>query len=127
MKLVLSNLSGVPIYEQLKEQIRAAILSGELGDGALLPSLRQLAKDLRISVLTATRAYTELELEGYVKNVQGKGCYVLPKGNELIREQLLREVEEGLTTAIQAARRAGLEDGELSQMLQTLQEVASHE
>ena len=86
MKLLLSNTSGVPIYEQLKAQIKEAILSGELAEGEALPSLRQLAKDLRISVLTVTRAYTQLEQEGFVTNVQGKGCYVLSRDNGMIRE-----------------------------------------
>ena len=76
MKLILSNTSGVPIYEQLKKQIQEEILAGRLREGEALPSLRQLAKDLRISVLTVTRAYSELEQEGFVTNVQGKGCYV---------------------------------------------------
>ena len=77
MKLVLSNASGVPIYEQIKQQIKAAILAGELREGEALPSLRSLAKDLKISVLTVTRAYTELEQEGFVQNVQGRGCFAL--------------------------------------------------
>ena len=73
MKLIISNVSGVPIYEQIKQQIKAAILSGELQAEETLPSLRTLAKDLKISVLTVTKAYTELEQEGFVKNVQGRG------------------------------------------------------
>ena len=117
MKLIISNVSGVPIYEQLKEQIKSAILSGELTEGEALPSLRTLARELRISVLTVTRAYTELEQEGFVKNVQGRGCYVLGSGSELMREQLLRSVEDGLTAAVDAARMAGLSRQELHQML----------
>ena len=74
MKLIISNVSGIPIYEQIKQQIKAAILSGELQAEETLPSLRTLAKDLKISVLTVTKAYTELEQEGFVKNVQGRGC-----------------------------------------------------
>ena len=107
MKLLLSNTSGVPIYEQLKAQIKEAILSGELAEGEALPSLRQLAKDLRISVLTVTRAYTQLEQEGFVTNVQGKGCYVLSRDNGMIREQLLRTVEQHLEQGVRAARTAG--------------------
>ena len=91
MKIIISNTSGIPIYEQIKEQIKSAILSGEIEENEMLPSLRQLARDLKISVLTTTRAYTELEQEGFVTNVQGKGCYVMGRGSELIREQLLRE------------------------------------
>ena len=88
MKLIISNVSGIPIYEQIKQQVKAAILSGELQAEDALPSLRTLAKDLKISVLTVTRAYTELEQEGFVKNVQGRGCFVLGSGSELMKEQL---------------------------------------
>ena len=127
MKLLLSNTSGVPIYEQLKAQIKEAILSGELAEGEALPSLRQLAKDLRISVLTVTRAYTQLEQEGFVTNVQGKGCYVLSRDNGMIREQLLRTVEQHLEQRVRAARTAGLSWEELVSMLQGQWEEESHE
>ena len=120
MKLILSNVSGVPIYEQIKQQVKSAILSGELREEEALPSLRTLAKDLKISVLTATRAYTELEQEGFVKNVQGRGCFVLGRGSELIREQLLRKVEDGLTEALRAARMANLPAQELHRLLDIL-------
>ena len=122
MKLIISNVSGVPIYEQLKDQIKSAILSGEISEGEALPSLRTLAKELRISVLSVTRAYTELEQEGFVKNVQGRGCFALGRGSELMREQLLRNVEEGLEAAVSAARIAGLTDDELRGMLDILLE-----
>ena len=122
MKLIISNVSGVPIYEQIKQQIKSAILSGELQEEESLPSLRTLAKDLKISVLTVTRAYTELEQEGYVKNVQGRGCFVLGSGSELLREQLIRKVEAGLTEAIDAARLAGLPAQELHRLLDILME-----
>ena len=89
MKLIISNVSGIPIYEQIKQQVKAAILSGELKEEEALPSLRTLAKNLKISVLTVTRAYTELEQEGFVKNVQGRGCFVLGSGSELMKEQLI--------------------------------------
>ena len=104
LKLIISNVSGVPIYEQIKRQVKAAILSGELKEEEALPSLRTLAKDLKISVLTVTRAYTELEQEGFVKNVQGRGCFVLGSGSELMKEQLICKVENGLTEAIKAAK-----------------------
>lgn len=120
MKLTISNATGVPIYEQLKRQIKAAILAGELREGEALPSLRTVARDLRISVLTATRAYTELEQEGFVANVQGKGCYVREQDSELLREQFLRQAEEGLSQAITAAGRAGLSTRELHGMLDIL-------
>ena len=120
MKLIISNVSGVPIYEQIKQQVKSAILSGELREDEALPSLRTLAKDLKISVLTVTRAYTELEQEGFVKNIQGRGCFVMGRGSALVREQLLRKAEAGLTEAINAARMANLTAQELHQLLDIL-------
>ena len=127
MKIIISNTSGVPIYEQIKEQIKSSILSGEVEENQLLPSLRQLARELKISVLTTTRAYTELEQEGYVTNVQGKGCYVLGRGSELIREQLLRDIEENLSAAIKSARRADVPGEDLVKMLKILMEDEVYE
>ena len=127
MKIIISNTSGVPIYEQIKEQIKSSILSGEIEENQLLPSLRQLARELKISVLTTTRAYTELEQEGYVTNVQGKGCYVLGRGSELIREQLLRDIEENLSAAIKSARRAEVSDEDLVKMMKILMEDEGYE
>ncbi len=127
MKIIISNTSGVPIYEQIKEQIKSSILSGEIEENQLLPSLRQLARELKISVLTTTRAYTELEQEGYVTNVQGKGCYVLGRGSELIREQLLRDIEENISAAIKSARRADVSEEELVKMLKILMEDEDYE
>jgi GntR family transcriptional regulator len=123
LKLIISNVSGVPIYEQIKQQVKAAILSGELKEEEALPSLRTLAKDLKISVLTVTRAYTELEQEGFVKNVQGRGCFVLGSGSELMKEQLICKVENGLTEAIKAAKIANLSNEELHHLLDILLEA----
>ena len=123
MKLIISNVSGVPIYEQIKQQVKAAILSGELKEEEALPSLRTLAKELKISVLTVTRAYTELEQEGFVKNVQGRGCFVLGSGSELMKEQLICKVENGLTEAIKAAKIANLSNEELHHLLDILLEA----
>ncbi len=123
MKLIISNVSGIPIYEQIKQQVKAAILSGELKEEEALPSLRTLAKDLKISVLTVTRAYTELEQEGFVKNVQGRGCFVLGSGSELMKEQLICKVENGLTGAIKAAKIANLSNEELHHLLDILLEA----
>ena len=123
MKLIISNVSGVPIYEQIKQQVKAAILSGELKEEEALPSLRTLAKDLKISVLTVRRAYTELEQEGFVKNVQGRGCFVLGSGSELMKEQLICKVENGLTEAIKAAKIANLSNEELHHLLDILLEA----
>ena len=120
MRIVISNSSGVPIYEQIKEQIKNAILSGELSEGEVLPSIRQLAKDLKISVITTTRAYGDLEQEGFVANVQGKGCYVLPKNSEMVREQLLRNIEESFTAAINSAKIAKISKDELRTIFETM-------
>lgn len=123
IKLIISNMSGVPIYEQIKQQVKAAILSGDLQAEETLPSLRTLAKDLKISVLTVTKAYTELEQEGFVKNVQGKGCFVLGSGSELMKEQLICKVENSLTEAIKAAKIANLSNKELHHLLDVLLEA----
>ena len=127
MKLIISNISGVPIYEQIKQQVKAAILSGELKENDALPSLRTLAKDLKISVLTVTRAYTELEQEGFVKNVKGRGCFVLGSGSELMKEQLICKVENNLTEAIKAAKIANLSNEELHHLLDILLEANADE
>jgi GntR family transcriptional regulator len=120
VRVVLSNSSGVPLYQQIREQVGTAILAGELAEGSALPSVRALARDLRISIITTTRAYTELAAEGFIATVPGKGAYVLPLDSALVREQLLRQVEEGLQTALDAARRAGLTRAELVGLLDQL-------
>ena len=125
MHIVLSNSSGLPIYEQIKEQVKMQILSGELYENEMLPSLRQLAKDLKISVLTTTRAYNELEEEGYIASRQGKGFFVMPSSSDLLKEQLIKEVESGLNNAIMAARRASMTEKELINLLELLLEVAN--
>jgi len=116
LAIIIRNSSGLPIYEQIKEQVKEAILRDEMNEGDMLPSIRQLAADLKISVITTTRAYTELEQEGYIYNVQGKGCFVAPKDSDLIREQLLRKIEDGFNLAISAARIAKLTKDELNQL-----------
>jgi len=116
LTVIIKNSSGIPIYEQIREQIKEAILNDELNEDDLLPSIRALAADLKVSVITTTRAYAELEQEGYIVNVQGKGCFVAAKDSELIREQLLRRIEENFTQAIRAARIARLSTEELRQL-----------
>ena len=96
MKLIISSVSGEPIYEQIKSQIRSAIMSGELMAGEALPSLRKLAKELRVSVLTVTRAYNELADEGLVETVQGKGTFVMERGNELMKERARERIMDKL-------------------------------
>ena len=122
--IVLSNSSDLPIYEQKKEQVKTQILSGELSENEMLPSLRQLAKDLKISVLTTTRAYNELEEEGFITSRQGKGFFVMPRGSDLLREQLIKDVETNLNNAILSAQRASMTDDELVQLLKLLLEVS---
>ena len=118
MKLIISSVSGEPIYEQIKTQIHSAVLSGELKAGEALPSLRKLAKELRISVLTVTRAYNELADEGVVQNSQGKGTFVMDKGNELMQRQLETRIRESLAEASRGAKAAGIPLNALDRMLE---------
>jgi|SRR5690554_3345565 GntR family transcriptional regulator len=127
MKIVISNHSGTPIYEQIKDQIKEAILAGELKPDAMLPSIRQLARDLKISVITTTRAYNDLEEEGFIVSVQGKGSFVLPQSKEMVRENALRKVEKGLWDAIVAAKVGRISKNEVMQMLKVLYEEDEHE
>jgi GntR family transcriptional regulator len=123
MRIIISNRSGIPIYEQIKEQVKAAIFSGGLHEDDLLPSIRQLARDLKISVITTTRAYSDLAQEGFVVNVQGKGCYVLPRNKELARENALHKMENGLSAAIAAAQTEGIAKNEVIARLNLLWEA----
>jgi GntR family transcriptional regulator len=127
LKIIIRNTSGVPIYEQIKEQIKEAILGGELNEGDVLPPIRQVAADTRVSVVTTNRAYSELEQEGFIVNMQGKGCYVAPKDSALIREQLLRKVEDGFNAAIAAAKLAKLSREELFELLKFTVEENEYE
>ena len=122
MKLIISNVSGVPIYEQIKQQVKAAILSGELKEEEALPSLRTLAKDLKISVLTVTRAYTELEQEGFVVTVHGKGSFVACANQELMLEEKKKEVEADLEKAIRKGRSCGMSNEEITELFQIILE-----
>ena len=112
--------SGVPIYQQIAEQLKADILSGKLREGEYLPSIRGLAKDLRISVITTMKAYEQLAEEGLVTAVQGKGFYVNAQNSEMLKEQHLRRVEEALMEAVSAARIAGMTGQGLQEILRTL-------
>lgn len=123
MHIVISNSSDLPIYAQIKEQVKEQILTGELAENETLPSLRQLAIDLKISVLTTTRAYNELEQEGFITSRQGKGFFVMSSGSNLIREQLIKEVEKNLNNAILAAGRIPMSDDEIVSLLKLLLEV----
>lgn len=113
--------SGVPIYQQIAEQMKGDILAGRLKEGEYLPSIRGLAKDLKISVITTMKAYEQLELEGLVTAAPGKGFYVNAQDSEMLKEQHLRRVEASLLEAIRASKVAGMTDKELEEMLHTLQ------
>ena len=112
--------SGIPIYQQIAEQLRADILAGKLKEGEYLPSIRGLARDLRISVITTMKAYEQLEAEGLVTEAQGKGFYVNAQDSEMLKEQHLRKVEEALLEAIRAAEIARMTEEELLGTLQAL-------
>lgn len=116
MTILIDNRSGAPIYDQICRQIRAAIRSGELAADEALPSIRSLARDLRISVITTKRAYEELEREGLLYTVAGVGCFVARQSDALLREQALLQVESHLRAAAQLAAGAGVSRGELREM-----------
>ena len=122
MKIIVSNRSGIPIYEQIKEQIKAAIFNEDLHEDDLLPSIRQLARDLKISVITTTRAYNDLEQEGFIATVQGKGCFILPRNTELARENAIHKMENGLSAAIAAAKAESITKDEVVARLNLLWE-----
>lgn len=120
MELIISNASSKPIYEQITGQIKAMILSGELAEGEQLPSIRALANSLRVSAITTKHAYADLEADGFIETVQGKGSFVAGGNAELIREEQLRQVEELMGQAVDAGRAMGLSRTELTEMF-TLQ------
>ena len=122
LEIIVSNSSASPIYEQIAQQIKAAIVTGDLAEGELLPSIRTLANDLRISVITTKRAYAELEAAGFVNTVQGKGTFVSGGNIELLREEQLRNVEQLLSQATELAKSAGVDARELHEMLDLLME-----
>ena len=120
MDIIISNSGGVPIYDQITRQMKGLILRGELKEGEALPSMRLLARELRISVITTKRAYEELEREGFITTVAGKGCFVAPQDPELAREDALRRAEEHLSQAVDVAKTAGLTLAELTETLNLL-------
>ena len=120
MELIIRNTTNQPIYDQIYAQIKAQIIAGKLAPGEALPSIRALAKDLRISVITTKRAYDELEADGFLYTVAGKGCFVAEKDLDLIREQKLRELEDHLDAAAALAAQCGVSPAELVEMLRTL-------
>ena len=122
MDIIVSNMDSTPIYEQITRQIKAKILGGELQPGEALPSMRLLAKELRISVITTKRAYDELEKEGFLYAVPAKGFFVAPKNTELLREENLKKIEAHLTEAVHLSASCGLSREELREMLELLWE-----
>jgi len=117
MRIIISNASPDPIYEQITRQIKSQIISGELKEGEALPSIRRLAMDLQISVITTKRAYEELEKEGFVDTVEGKGSFVAMQNKELLREKKMKIVEDKLAEAVAEARLLGITRAELEEML----------
>ena len=126
MEIYISNTGDKPIYAQIADQIKAGILSGTLRAGDPLPSIRLLARELRISVITTKRAYEELEQAGFVSTVPGKGSFVAAQNPELLREEALRNVERHLLDALDAARAGGISDQEVAETLTVLMEGDSH-
>ena len=120
MELIIRNTGDVPIYEQITRQIKALILQGELREGDALPSMRLLARDLRISVITTKRAYEELERDGFITTVPGKGCFVAAQDPAMAREDALRRMEEKLTEAVHIGKVAGIPLDEMAQALEIL-------
>ena len=122
MNLIISNASGKPIYEQIYTQVKNCIISGELSPGDALPSIRALAKDLRISVITTTRAYDELERDGFIDRVPGKGCYVAEKNLELVRETHLKQIEDHMSEIVSLAAGCSLSEEDTVRMLRLIWE-----
>ena len=126
MNIIISNASNLPIYEQIYTQIKNAIIAGDLEEGDALPSIRQLAKDLRISVITTKRAYEELERDGFIDTVAAKGCFVAAKNIEMLREEKLREIEEHMREILRLAPACGLSDLDVLEQFRVIVEEEQH-
>ena len=122
MNIFIDNKSGLPIYDQIYSQIKSQIISGALREDQLLPSIRNLAKDLGISVIPTRRAYDELEREGFIYTVAGKGCFVAAKNTELLREETLRQIEEHLQEIRNLAAACGLSREDIIEMFSVIEE-----
>ena len=120
MKIIISNKSELPIYAQIKKQIKEQILKGGIEENEFLPSIRQLARDLSVSVITTTRAYQELENEGFIASIQGKGSVVLPQDSEMIKEQYLIKIEKCFQEGIDLGKMSGIEENELKDIFDNL-------
>ena len=122
MEIIISNSSGKPIYEQITDQVKSQIMSGQLKAGDALPSMRALAQSLRISLITTKRAYNDLEAEGFIETVTGKGSFVAAQDPELLREANLKLAEESIRRAVEVAKRGGISKDELTEMVDILYE-----
>jgi len=122
LNIIISNSSDKPIYDQIAEQIKTHIINGDLKEAEMLPSIRNLAKELQISVITTKRAYEELEREGYIVSVPGKGSFVSAKNKELLKEARIRIVEEKLLEAVSTAKTVDISLDELQKMIEILYE-----
>jgi len=120
MKIIISNSSPDPIYDQVRSQIKSQIIAGDLKEGEALPSIRRLAKELQISVITTKRAYDELEKEGFIDTVGGKGCFVAMQNKELLKEKRMKTIEEKMSDMVKEARKLGIRQKELEEMLAIL-------
>lgn len=127
MKMIISNSSAVPIYEQIKTTIIEQIMSGELIEGEMIPSIRTLASDIRISVMTIKKAYDELEREGYIITVQGKGSFVAPKNVELAKEQANKDIEEHLNKIIKISKMFNISESEVIDLFKFVMESEEDE
>ncbi len=122
MEIIISNSSGKPIYEQITDQVKSQIMSGQLKAGDALPSMRALAQSLRISLITTKRAYNDLEAEGFIETVAGKGSFVAAQDPELLREANLKLAEDSIRRAVEVAKRGGISKDELTEMVDILYE-----
>ncbi|MBS7021178.1 MAG: GntR family transcriptional regulator [Firmicutes bacterium] len=126
MQIIISNQSDVPIYEQIEENIKNMILKGDITGGEMLPSIRSLAKDLHISVITTKRAYEELEHKGFIETIPGKGCFVKAKSNSLLREEIMKKIEEKITDVVHLSTVYEISKEELTEILNYLYEEEKH-
>ncbi|MCI9177968.1 MAG: GntR family transcriptional regulator [Clostridia bacterium] len=122
MKMIISNSSSVPIYEQIKKSIINQILEGELNEDELLPSIRVLAGDIKISAMTIKKAYDELEKEGYLKSIQGKGTFVAPKNTELAKEQAQKDIEKYIEKIVAISNRFKIDESDVIEMFKIIYE-----
>lgn len=120
MKMIISNSSSVPIYEQIKKSIINQILEGKLNEDELLPSIRVLAQDIKISAMTIKKAYDELEKEGYLKSIQGKGTFVAPKNTELAKEQAQKDIEKYIEKIVNISNRFQIDENDVIEMFKII-------